>query len=142
MVTAVGGEDLVASSVQACHANCIFGCFGSTVGKEHHVQITRRTFGNQAGCFAARIVCMERRNGAQTLGLLLNGRNQFRMLMSDIDIDELTREVEVLLARLIPEVAALGLSDNDRADQALSRPRVEHMCAIALKCVGGIGVQR
>ena len=44
------------------------------------------------------------------------------MLMTDIDIDELAREVEVLLARLIPEMAALSLGDDDRANQALGRP--------------------
>ena len=42
--------------------------------------------------------------------------------MTDIDIDELAREVEVLLARLIPEMAALSLGDDDRANQALGRP--------------------
>ena len=44
------------------------------------------------------------------------------MLMSDIDIDELAREVEVLLARFIPEVTSLGSRNNDRANQALGRP--------------------
>jgi hypothetical protein len=44
------------------------------------------------------------------------------MLMSDIDVDELAREVKVLFAGLIPEMAALSLGHNDRANQALSRP--------------------
>jgi hypothetical protein len=44
------------------------------------------------------------------------------MLMPDVDVDELTREIEVLLARLIPEMAALSLGDDDRANQALGRP--------------------
>ena len=42
------------------------------------------------------------------------------MLMPNVDVDELTREVKVLLAGLIPEMAALSLGDNDRTDQALS----------------------
>lgn len=44
------------------------------------------------------------------------------MLMTDIDIDELAREVEIFLAGLIPEVAAFGLGNDDRANQALGRP--------------------
>ena len=42
--------------------------------------------------------------------------------MSDIDIDELAREVEVLLAGFIPAMAALSLGDDARANQALGRP--------------------
>ena len=42
--------------------------------------------------------------------------------MSDVDIDELAREVEVLLAGFIPEVTTFRLRNNDGADEALGRP--------------------
>lgn len=61
--------------------------------------------------------------------------------MPDVDVDELAREIKVLLAGFIPEVAAFGLGDNDGANQALGRPRMKHMRAIAPQCIIGIRVE-
>ena len=68
------------------------------------------------------VVGVVRGDRAYATGLLLNCRNQFGVLMSDVDVDELAREVKIFFTRLIPEVTALSLGDNDRANQALSRP--------------------
>ncbi len=42
--------------------------------------------------------------------------------MSDIDVDELAREVEIFLAGFIPKVTTFSLRNNDGADEALGRP--------------------
>src|SRR5262245_24982664 len=47
------------------------------------------------------------------------------MTVPDRDVDELRREVEVAVAVVVPEVAALGAGDRDRVDRVLRRPRVE-----------------
>ena len=51
--------------------------------------------------------------------------DHLRVLVADVDVDELGREVEVALAVVVPEVAALCAGDRDRVDRALHRPRVE-----------------
>ena len=62
---------------------------------------------------------------AELVGLLLDRRDDLRVLVPDVDVDELRREVEVALAVVVPEVAALGAGDRDRVDRVLRRPRVE-----------------
>src|SRR2546423_3979115 len=47
------------------------------------------------------------------------------MLVPDRDVDQLRREVEVAVALVVPEVAALRPRDRHRADRVLHRPRVE-----------------
>ena len=61
----------------------------------------------------------------QLLGLLLDRRNDLRMAVADRHVHELRGEVEVALAVVVPEVAALGAGDGNRVDCVLHRPGVE-----------------
>ena len=51
--------------------------------------------------------------------------DDLRVRVADRDVDELRGEVEVALAVVVPEVAALGALDRDRVDRVLHAPRVE-----------------
>ena len=79
---------------------------------------------------------MERRNGAQLARLLLNRCDKLGVLMADVHVDQLAREVEIALAVLVPEPTAFGPGDNDWIERALRRPTVEHVTAIVRVCAG------
>ena len=73
----------------------------------------------------ARLGRHRRPDRAELLGLLLDRRDHLRVPVADRDVDELRGEVEVALAVVVPEVAALGAGDRNRVDRALHRPGVE-----------------
>src|SRR5262249_1837210 len=62
---------------------------------------------------------------AELLRLLLDRRDELRVLVPDRDVDELRREIEVALAVEVPEVAALTACHRDRVERVLHRPRVQ-----------------
>jgi hypothetical protein len=103
--------------------------------------VAGRAFDDQSRRFTARVVGVDRGDGAQTGRLLLNRGDQLGVLMTDVDVHQLAREVEVSLAVLVPEPAALGAGDDDRADHPLGRPRVEHVGAIVGESLRGAGVE-
>ena len=61
----------------------------------------------------------------QPLRLFDNGCDDLRVLVPDVDVDELRGEVEVAPSVVVPEVAALRPGHGDGVDRALHRPRVE-----------------
>jgi hypothetical protein len=62
--------------------------------------------------FAAHVVRMERRDRAQTAGLLLDRRDQLRMLVADVHVHELAREVEPRVSLVVPHARALRAGDD------------------------------
>src|SRR5262249_39003757 len=62
---------------------------------------------------------------AELVRLLLDRRDEPRVLVADRDVDELGREVEVPVPVVVPEVATLGARDRDRIECILHRPGVE-----------------
>ena len=70
-------------------------------------------------------VAIGRPDRAELVGLLLDRRDELRVLVADRDVDELRGEVEVAVAVVVPEVAALGAGDRDRVERVLHRPGVE-----------------
>ena len=131
----------MATGVQTRHANGVLCGLGSAVGEEHHVQIPGSEFGDQSRGFAARIVGKCWCDGAQLGSLLLDRGDQLRVLVTDVQVDELAREVEELGAILGPEMAALGASDHDGVDERLRAPAVEHMLAVVGEGIGRIGLE-
>ncbi len=132
-------EHLHPVGVQSRHAHRVLGCLGAAVGEEDHVEAGG--FADQSGGLAARIVGVERRDCAQLVGVLLDGGDELRVLMPDVDVDELAGEVEVLGAVFGPEVAALGAGDDHWVQRALRAPRMEHVLAVVGKGIGGVGVE-
>jgi hypothetical protein len=120
--------------------------FCTAVGEEHHVQIAvvdllGGDLADQTGGLAARIVGVERRRGAQPVGLLLDRSHQLGVLMADVEVDQLTGEIEVARAVLGPEVAALGTGEHHRVQRALGTPGMEDMSAIVGERILRMGVE-
>ena len=107
VVAAVGGEHLVPAGVQPGHPDRVLVRLGAAVGEEHLVQVARRQLGDQPGRLAALVVGERRRDGAQRRRLLLDRGDQPRVLVADVDVHQLRGEVEVPVAGVVPEVAAL-----------------------------------
>ena len=133
VITAIEREDLVLAGVYTSHANCIFDCIGSTVGKENLIEMRASAIGDQLGSLGASIVAMFWRDRCQLRCLILNRFNNLRMLKTNIGEDQLARKIEVLVAVVIPEVTPQAASDGHRADLALGRPRVKYVSAIKVE---------
>ena len=139
VVRAVTGQHLVAAGVQAGHADGVLDGVCAAVGEEHPVQVARGALGDQPGRLGPGRVDVLRGDGAQLGGLLGNGRNDFRVLMTDVGEDQLRREVEQLVACAVPDVLPVGGDDRHRLDLRLRRPRVEDVLAVELVGVGAFG---
>ena len=92
VVAAVGGEHLVAAGVHARQAHRVLDRLGAAVGEEHHVEVAGRELGDQPRRLAAHVVGEARRDRAQPAGLLLDRRDELRVLVADVDVDQLARE--------------------------------------------------
>ena len=98
------GHHLVAAGVDARHAHGVLGRLGAAVGEEHHVEVARARARPPAAASSARfVVGVLRRDRAEQVGLLLDRRDHLRVLVADVGVDELRREVEVALAVVVPE---------------------------------------
>ena len=125
VVAAIARDDLVAAGVPACELDRVLVRLGAAVREERHRDVARRHLGDQARERRARLGCHRRADRAELVGLLLDRGDEPRVLVADRDVDELRREVEVALAVVVPEVAALGAGNRNRVERVLHRPRVE-----------------
>jgi hypothetical protein len=80
---------VIASGVPARELDGVLVRFGAAVREEGHLKITRGDLGQQACQCGARLGGHGRADRAELLGLLLDRRDDLRMLMPDGDIDEL-----------------------------------------------------
>ena len=62
---------------------------------------------------------MERRNGAHLVDLGLDCFHHFGMLMSDVHVHQLAREIYVALTVFVPEAAALRARHDERVNERL-----------------------
>ena len=125
VVAAVGREHLRPTGVQSGHPDRVLVRVGPTVREEHMVEVARGAFGDESGRLGAGVVDVLRRDRAQLACLLLDGRNDGRVLMADIRVDQLRRHVEQLSALAVPDVGAGGVDDRHRSERPLSLPGVE-----------------
>ena len=132
VVAAVGREHLVPAGVQARHAHGVLDRVGAAVGEEHLVEVGGRALDDQPGALGALVVRVLRRDGREPAGLLLDRRDDLRVLVADVDVDQLRGEVEVAVAVVVPDVAALGAGHDHRRDERLRGPGVEDVCAVEL----------
>ena len=98
---------------------------GAAVREERDGQVARRHLREHPAEPRARLVRHRRADRAELVGLVLDRLDDLRMLVPDVDVDELRGEVEVPLPVVVPEVTALRAGDRDRVDLVLHRPRVE-----------------
>ena len=139
VVTAVRGEHLVPARVQASHPHRVLVGLRATVREEHDIEITRRALGDEAGRFSAHVDRECRRHGAELGRLFLDRGDEPRVLMTDVDVDELRAEVEVALVVVVPEIRAPGPGDRQGVDQLLRRPRMKDVGAVFGPHGGGVG---
>jgi hypothetical protein len=104
VVAAVGGQDLVPSGVQPGHPDRVLVGVGPAVGEEDGIEACGGDLRDEPSGLASRIVGERRRDGGQLGGLLLDRGDQLRVLVSDVDVDQLRGEVEVTPARVVGEV--------------------------------------
>ena len=142
VVAAVGRQDLVLVRVQARHADRILHRVGTTVGEEHLLMARARSINDALRGIATHVIGMLRGHRREPSRLLLDGLDHPRVLMADVDVDELTGEVEVALAVVVPEIAPFCGRNRQRLDLRLSAPGVEDVRAIEIVdalALGGVG---
>lgn len=136
VVRAVGGQHLVSTGDLPRHSNSVFVGVCPTVREEDAIEIAGCALRNQAGGLAPHIVGVLRSDGAHPCGLFLDRRDNPRMLVPDVGVDELARKVEVPLSVAVPHVRTLRL-DNDHGVQLVLRgPRMEDM--LTVEAVGAL----
>ena len=125
VVAAVARDDLVTAGVPARELDRVLVRLGAAVREEGHRDVAGRHLGDQPRERRARLGRHRRADRAELVCLLLDRRDEPRMLVADRDVDELRGEVEVALALVVPEIAPFRAGDGDRVERVLHRPGVE-----------------
>ncbi len=125
VVGAIPRDDLVSPRIQARELDRVLVGLGPRVRQERHGEVARRHLGQKASEPRSGLVRHRRPDRAEPVRLLLDRGDDLRVLMSDVDVHELRREVEIALPVVIPEVAPLRPGNRDRVDRVLHRPGVE-----------------
>ena len=125
VIAAIPGDDLVASGDQARHPDGVLVGVGAAIGEEHLVEALGRAVEDQLGCPGPSLIGVRRSDGRQLLHLLDDAGDDLGVLVPEVGEDELAGEVEVALAVVVPDGAALTAGDGERGKRALGRPGVE-----------------
>src|SRR5690606_7986249 len=94
---------------------------------------TGRALRDQPGELAAHVVGERRADGREPPGLGLERRDEAGVLVAEVEVDELGREVEVAVAVLVPEPGALAARDGQRVDRALRGQGVEDVPVVGAR---------
>ena len=132
VVRAVARDHLVAPRVPTREPDRVLVRLRAAVREERHRQVAGRDLGEQARELGALVVRHRRPDRRQLVRLLLDRGDDLRVLVPDRDVDELRGEVEVAVPFVVPEPAALGAGDRQRADLVLHRPGVQDVLLVEL----------
>lgn len=72
-------------------------------------------------------------------GLLLDGRHDLRVLVTDVRVDQLAGEVEVLPALEVPQPGTGAALEHEGIQGALGTPGMEHVSPVEGECHGVAG---
>ncbi len=136
VVRAVARDDLVPPGREAREPDRVLVRLRARVREERHAQVARRDLLQQATEVRARLRGHRRPDRAEAVRLLLDRRDDLRVLVADVDVDELRREIEITRALVVPEVPAFGPGHRDRVDRVLRGPRVEDVLLRVLDDLG------
>ena len=144
VVAAVRRQHLRPARVGAGQADGVLVGLGAAVGEEDPVEALGRVGGDEPGRLVAGLVGEGRRDGAEPLGLLDDGGDHLRVLVAEVQVHQLRREVEPAVALVVPELAPGAAGERERVDQVLGRPGVEDVGSVGgsdLGVGGGDGVE-
>ena len=130
VVRAVGRQHRVAAGVQARHADGVLVGVRAAVGEEHLGEPAGRLVDDALGRLAAREVRGRRPDRREGARLLLDRLHDGGMLVPDVDVDELAREVQHPVAGVVPDRRARPAGDHGKIEVRLRQPGVEHELAI------------
>ncbi len=142
VVAAVHRQHLAPAGHGTGHAHGVLVGVGPAVGEEHLVEVAGRHLGDAPGELAAHVVRHRRLDRREAPRLLLDRRDEVGVLVPEVEVHELRAEVEVRVARVVPERRALARRDGQRVDEGLRAPRVEDVRAVVgahLRVGGEVG---
>ena len=141
MVRAVGREDLVAAGVEPGHADGMLIGIRTAVGEEDLIQLPGGPLRDQAGCLGAGVIDVARGDGAQFRCLGRDCGYDGGVLVADVCVDQLGREVQILVALTVPDVGSLGRGDHHGVQEVLGGPGMEDVLAVQfVRPAGAFGV--
>ena len=126
---AVPGIDS-SSTVKARHADRVLDGVGAAVGEEDLGEPVGRLVEDSLGRLPTVQVRRGGADGRETPGLLADGGDDSGMLMPDVDVDQLAREIEQAVAGVVPHDGARAARDHGEVQARLRGPRVEHELAV------------
>ena len=130
MVRAVERHNLVAACVNTRHANRIFNRICTAIGEENFAEVFWSVGKNLLGSKSTHVIGVGRCNRGQHISLSLNGLNDFRVLVSDVDVDQHAREIEVFISFVIPDFRAFSSRNNKGVKGCLCGPGMEYVGGI------------
>ena len=130
MVRAISGENLVATGVQPRHPDRVLDRIRTTVGEEDLIERVWRTVDDAFRSLASGEVSRRRCYRRQRPDLLDDRLRDGRMLVADIDVHQLAREIQIGAARVVPHPRTQPAGDHKRLEGTLRGPGVEHECSV------------
>ena len=110
------GHHVGPSRMAARHLERVLVRLRAAVREERPAEVARRHLGQQPGKLRPLVVAHRRTDRAQPVGLLLDRLDHSRVLMPDVDVDELAGEVEPAVSGFVPEPRAGRTGDDDGID--------------------------
>jgi len=130
VIAAVAREDLVTPRVEPSHPHGVLDGLGATIGEEHVAEALRGLVDDQRGCLAAYVIGVLGGNRAQPFRLGLDGGDDLGMLVTDVGVHQLARDVEVAVAVVVNHPTPLGPGDGQGVQCRLGGPGVEDMATV------------
>ena len=122
MIAAIAREHLRSSCVEPGHAHGMLDSLGAAVREEDVGEGFWRSFGDETSGLAADVVGVLRGDGAEAVGLGLDRLDHRRVLVADVGVDQLARQIEELVAVVVVDIAARCPGDRHRRDEGLGGP--------------------
>ena len=138
VVAAVHREHLALARDQARHAHGVLIGIRPAVREEHLREAVGRDLADEPGEFAAGGVRHRGLDRREPPRLLLDRRDEIGVLVAEVEVHQLRREVEVAVAGVVPEGRAGPARDRQGIDEGLRAPRVEDVPAV-VGADGGVG---
>ena len=132
VVRAVRREHRVTPGVQARHADRVLDRVGAAVRKEDLGEAVRRLVEDLLRRLPAVEVGRGGADGGEPLGLFADRGDDSGMLMPDVDVDQLAREVQQPVAGVIPHHGARAAGDDGEVETRLRGPGMEDVVAVEL----------